>query len=149
MVYFVIDYYLKEKGMVWKSKIIDYVGWMKNMFYIDCIEINGMECVFFIIYGGQNFLIVKIQGYFEEDMMYDVMLVLKSRMEVFYVIYVLGYYYGSISYLFKGDFCIERCIEFLFVLSKGVLQVDLFIYYFMVEYYLKVVCCCLLECEGF
>ena len=35
------------------------------------------------------------------------------------------------------------------VLSKGVLQADLFIHHPMVEYYLKAVRCCLLECEGF
>ena len=35
------------------------------------------------------------------------------------------------------------------MLSKGVLQADLFIHHPMVEYYLKAVRCCLLECEGF
>ena len=92
---------------------------------------------------------VKIQGYSEEDMMYDVMLVLKSRTEVPYATYAPGHYYGSISHLPKGDFCIERRIELPPVLSKGVLQADLFIHHPMVEYYLKAVRCCLLECEGF
>lgn len=144
-----IDYYLKEKGTVRKSKIIDYVGWTKNTFHIDCIEINGTECASSTIHGGQNFLTVKIQGYSEEDMMYDVMLVLKSRTEVPYATYAPGHYYGSISHLPKGDFCIERRIGFPPVLSKGVLQADLFIHHPMVEYYLKAVRCCLLECEGF
>ena len=144
-----IDYYLKEKGTVRKSKIIDYVGWTKNTFHIDCIEINGTECASSTIHGGQNFLTVKIQGYSEEDMMYDVMLVLKSRTEVPYASYAPGHYYGSISHLPKGDFCIERRIGLPSVLSKGVLQADLFIHHPMVEYYLKAVRCCLLECEGF
>lgn len=144
-----IDYYLKEKGTVRKSKIIDYVGWTKNTFHIDCIEINGTECASSTIHGGQNFLTVKIQGYSEEDMMYDVMLVLKSRTEVPYATYAPGHYYGSISHLPKGDFCIERRIGLPPVLSKGVLQADLFIHHPMVEYYLKAVRCCLLECEGF
>ena len=56
-----IDYYLKEKGTVRKSKIIDYVGWTKNTFHIDCIEINGTECASSTIHGGQNFLTVKIR----------------------------------------------------------------------------------------
>lgn len=48
------------------------------------------------------FLTVKIQGYSEEDMMYDVMLVLKSRTEVPYATYAPGHYYGvSVIYL-KG-----------------------------------------------
>ena len=144
-----IDYYLKEKGTVRKSKIIDYVGWTKNTLHIDCIEINGTECASSTIHGGQNFLTVKIQGYSEEDMMYDVMLVLKSRTEVPYATYAPGHYYGSISHLPKGDFCIERRIGLPPVLSKGVLQADLFIHHPMVEYYLKAVRCCLLECEGF
>lgn len=46
----------------------------------------------------------EIQGYSEEDMMYDVMLVLKSRTEVPYATYAPGHYYGSISHLPKGDF---------------------------------------------
>lgn len=144
-----IDYYLKEKGTVRKSKIIDYVGWTKNTLHIDCIEINGTECASSTIHGGQNFLTVKIQGYSEEDMMYDVMLVLKNRTEVPYATYAPGHYYGSISHLPKGDFCIERRIGLPPVLSKGVLQADLFIHHPMVEYYLKAVRCCLLECEGF
>lgn len=121
----------------------------KNTFHIDCIEINGTECASSTIHGGQNFLTVKIQGYSEEDIMYDVMLVLKSRTEVPYATYAPGHYYGSISHLPKGDFCIERRIGLPPVLSKGVLQADLFIHHPMVEYYLKAVRCCLLECEGF
>ena len=77
------------------------------------------------------------------------MLDLKIRTEVPYATYAPGHYYGSISHLPKGDFCIERRIGLPSVLSKGVLQADLFIHHPMVEYYLKAVRCCLLECEGF
>lgn len=55
----------------------------------------------------------------------------------------------GVSVIYLKDFCIERRIGLPPVLSKGVLQADLFIHHPMVEYYLKAVRCCLLECEGF
>lgn len=144
-----VDFYLKEKERIRNNKIIDHVDWKKDTLHIDCIEINGTENAASVIHGGQNTLAVKIQGHCDEDMTYDVMLVLKNRAEVPYATYAPGHYYGNINRLPKGNFCIEKCIKFPAVLSKGILLVDLFIHHPMVEYYLKAVNCCSLECEGF
>ncbi len=144
-----INHYLKDKETVRKNKIIDNVNWKKNTLHIDCIEINGTEYATSVIHCGQHVLTVKIQGHSDEDMTYDVMLALKSQTEVPYATYAPGHYYGNICHLSKGDFCIERRIGLPSVLSKGILQADLFIHHPMVEYYLKAVNCCSLECEGF
>lgn len=144
-----ISLYLKGKETVQKNRIIDNVKWKKNTLHIDCIEINGTEYATSVIHGGQNFLTVKIQGHSDADMTYDVMLVLNSQAEMPYATYAPGHYYGNISHLPKGNFCIERNIKLPNVLSKGILQADLFIHHPMVEYYLKAVNCCTLECEGF
>ena len=144
-----IGLYLKEKETIRMNKIIDHVKWKKDTLHIDSIEINGTEHADSVIHGGQRVLVVKIQGHCDEDMMYDVMLVLKSQAEVPYATYAPGHYDGNISRLSKGAFCIEKRIELPAVLSKGSLGVDLFLHHPMVEYYLKAVNCCTLECEGF
>lgn len=144
-----INFYLKDKETMQGNKIIDNVNWKKNTLHIDCLEINGTEYTTSVIHSGRRFLTVKIQGYSDEDMTYDVMLVLKNRSDLPYATYAPGHYYGNISHLSKGSFCIERCIGLPAILSKGILQVDLFIHHPMVEYYLKAVNCCSLDCEGF
>lgn len=144
-----IECYLKDKETVRRSRIIDNIDWMKNTLRIDCIEINGTEFATSVIHGNQKKLTVKIKGYCDEEIRYDVMLVLKSQTEIPYATYAPGHYYGDISRLSKGDFCIEKYIKLPAVLSKGIFQVDLFIHHPMVEYYLKAVNCCSLESEGF
>lgn len=144
-----IKLYLEVKEEIKSNKIIDKVNWRKNTLHIDVIKINETELSTSVITNGQDFLTIEIRGNSEENMMYDVMLVLKSQSEVPYATYAPGHYYGNISHLQKGEFCIKKEIKLPSILSKGIFHVDLFIHHPMVEYYLKAIDCCSLECEGF
>lgn len=145
----VIDFYLQDKETVGAAKIVDNIRWKKDTLHIDRIEINGTENFSSTIKSDQYFLTVRIQGHSEEDMMYDVMLVLKNQTDVPYATYAPGHYNGDIGHLKKGDFDIKRTIYLPSILSKGVLNVDLYIHHPMVEYFLKAPNCCSLECMGY
>jgi lipopolysaccharide transport system ATP-binding protein len=56
---------------------------------------------------------------------------------------------GDINHAPKGHFSIHRQVKLPQILTKGIINVDLFIHHPMVEYYLKAPGCCTLECEGY
>ena len=85
----------------------------------------------------------------EEDMTYDIMMVLKSKEGIPLATYAKGHYMGDIQHAPKGHFKIHKQVKLPKILTKGIINVDLFIHHPMVEYYFKAPSCCVLECEGF
>ena len=144
-----IENYLQDKGSIQNYKIINNIKWKKDSLRIDNIEINGTSESNSIIKSQQKVLTVKITGYSEEDLNYDIMLIFKSNVEIPYATYAPGHYYGNILHLKKGEFDIEKHVELPKIMSKGFIKVDLFIHHPMVEYILQAPDCCTLECEGF
>jgi len=82
-------------------------------------------------------------------MSYDVMMTLKSKEGIPFATYAIGHYMGEIQHLKKGEFSITRSVELPKILSKGIINVDLFIHHPMVEYLMMALNCCSLESEGF
>ena len=101
------------------------------------------------IRNGQSSLDITINGYAEEDMSYDIMMILKSKEGIPFATYAIGHYMGDIQSLKKGFFSLKRTIELPKILSKGIINVDLFFHHPMVEYLMKAPDCCSLESEGF
>lgn len=144
-----LEHYLQNEEEKRNDIILNNIQWTKHTLKITNIEINDTISSESTIRNGQEKLTVRIEGYAKETMPYDVFLVFKNKDGIPYATYAKGHYYGEIQKLKEGDFCIKREIELPKILSKGVLMVDLFICYPMVEYYLKASNCCVLYSEGF
>lgn len=143
-----INHYLEATDAVQGSKILDNVKWTKHTLKIVGIEINGTECSYSVIKSHQRKLEVKIKGYTDEKMIYDVMLVIKNKDDIPYASYSLGHNMGDIHSCEAGEFCISRMIELPPILNKGIIKVDLNLHHPMVEWLMKAPDCCTMECEG-
>ena len=144
-----LDHYLKDDDGKQNDLIVNNIKWKKNTVEISNIEINNSKESYSTIKNGQRHLDVLIEGTSEEDMAYDVMMILKSKEGVPLASYAKGHYMGNIEHNTKGHFVIHKQIELPKILTKGVVNVDLYIHHPMVEYYLKAPYCCILDCEGF
>ena len=132
-----------------QDRIIDNVKFTKSTVKVNKIEINGTELSESTIQGDQRELTVRIEGHSEEDLHYDVMLILRNKDGVPLATYAKGHYMGDIQHLPAGDFTIERTIELPEILSRGAVFVDLYLHHPMVEYQLKAPNCCTLETMGY
>ena len=144
-----LEHYLKIDNSAQKEKIIDNVKFTKSTLKITNIEINGTELSESTIQSNQCELTLKIEGHSQEDMNYDVMLILHNKDGMPYATYARGHYMGDIQHQPAGDFVIERTIELPEILSRGNVYVDLFLHHPMVEYQLKAPNCCVLETMGY
>lgn len=144
-----LDHYLRMDDTAQQDRIIDNVKFTKSMVKVNKIEINGTELSESTIQGDQRELTVRIEGHSEEDLHYDVMLILRNKDGVPLATYAKGHYMGDIQHLPAGDFAIERTIELPEILSRGSVFVDLYLHHPMVEYQLKAPNCCTLETMGY
>ena len=144
-----LDHYLKNGELIQQGRIIYNVKWVKHTLRINSITINGTEESMSTIRNGQSSLYITIDGYAEEDMSYDIMMTLKSKEGIPFATYAIGHYMGEIQSLKKGAFSLKRTIELPKILSKGIINVDLYLHHPMVEYLMKAPDCCSLESEGF
>ena len=144
-----LDHYLKEDDGRQDELIVNNIKWKKSTITIDRIEINNTPESYSIIRNGQQYIDVLIEGSTDEDMVYDVMMVMKSKEGIPFATYAKGHYMGNIQHAAKGHFLIHRQVLLPKILTKGVINVDLSIHHPMVEYYFKAPGCCILECEGF
>lgn len=144
-----IDLYLENNHNVTGKKISDNIVWLKSGLKIECVKINNTEESYSIIYGGQKQLDIEIIGYSEEILNMDVMLVFKSKEGNPMMSFALGHSEGNLEKIGRGKFSVFKAIEWPERINKGLLRVDLFLHHPMVEYYMKAIDCCLLDCEGF
>lgn len=144
-----LDHYLKDDNGAQKEKIIDNIKFTKDTLKISQIEINNTALSESTIQSNQRELRIRITGHTEEEMHYDVMLILRNKEGVPYATYAKGHYLGEIQHQPSGDFVIERTIEIPEILTRGLLYVDLFLHHPMVEYLMKAPNCCVLETIGF
>ena len=144
-----LDHYLKDDDGKQDDLILNNIKWKKNTIEIKNVEINNSKESYSLIKNGQETLDVLIEGTSEEDMTYDIMMVLKSKEGVPFATYARGHYMGDIQHLPKGKFTIHRQVRLPKILTKGIINVDLNIHHPMVEYYFRAPNCCVLECEGF
>lgn len=144
-----VEVYLENGRRLAGTDIIDHIDWVKPGIKITSVRINGTESACSVVYGEQKVLEVRIEGYTDESLNADVMLVFKSREGYPLMSFALGHSRGWMDRLEKGPFVLSRCIAWPEHLNRGILKVDLFLHHPMVEYYLKAADCCTLECEGY
>lgn len=144
-----LNHYLNDNDNNHNEMIINNIKWKKTTLTIKNIEINQSKLAISTLKSGQKSLEIKIDGYTEEDMTYDVMIILKSKEGIPLASYARGHYDGLIKHEKKGDFSIKNTIELPHRLARGIINVDLYIHHPTVEYYLKAPNCCILESEGY
>jgi lipopolysaccharide transport system ATP-binding protein len=144
-----LEHYLKVDDGKHEELIVNNIKWKKNTIKINNIEINNSKESYSLIKNGQEYLDILIEGTSEEDMVYDIMMVLKSKEGIPFATYAKGHYMGDIQHQPAGDFMIERTIELPEILTRGSIYVDLFLHHPMVEYQLKAPNCCVLETMGY
>ena len=148
-IYDTINHYLKDDDSNQVKLIIDSIKWKKRSLSIDKIEINKSFKTTSTIKSGQKELEVLIEGKTEEEMVYDIMLIFKSKDGIPLASYARGHYDGYIKHQGIGSFQFKKSILLPPILSRGIIHVDLFIHHPTVEYYLKAPNCCILESEGY
>lgn len=129
--------------------IINNIKWVKPTLSISNIEINKSKLSTSTLKSGQQILEVRIDGHTDEEMIYDTMIILKSKDGIPLASYARGHYDGFIKHQKNGDFSIQSNIELPKILTRGIINVDLYIHHPTVEYYLKAPNCCILESEGY
>ncbi len=129
--------------------IINNIKWIKPTLSISNIEINKSKLSTSTLKSGQQILEVRIDGHTDEEMIYDIMIILKSKDGIPLASYARGHYDGLIKHQKNGDFSIQSDIELPKILTRGIINVDLYIHHPTVEYYLKAPNCCVLESEGY
>ena len=144
-----LDHYLKIDESAQKEKIIDNIKYTKSTIKVTDIKINGTELSESTIQSNQQELKIMIKGNSQEELHYDVMLILRNKDGMPYATYAKGHYMGDIQHLPAGDFIIERTIMLPEILTRGSIYVDLFLHHPMVEYQLKAPNCCILETMGY
>lgn len=143
-----IEHYLNENDVFKYDEIIKNVLYTKHTLHIKNIEINNSQYANTVIKSGQKSLKVVIEGETDDDMTYDVMLVIKNMDDVPLAMFAPGHYLGDIRHQKKGNFRIERNIELPRFISCGVFKIDLFMHHPMVEWLLEAPECCVIESEG-
>ena len=144
-----LNHYLKINDHAQKAKIIDNIKYTKSTLKISNIEINGTDFSESTIQSNQHELMLKIEGYSQEELHYDVMLIIRNKDGIPYATYAKGHYMGNIQHLLAGNFIIERTIELPEILTQGTIYIDLFLHHPMVEYQLKAPNCCVIETIGY
>jgi lipopolysaccharide transport system ATP-binding protein len=144
-----LNHYLKDDNGIKDKLIINNLKWKKATLSITNIEINNSKFAASTIRSGQQSLEIKIEGITEEDMVYDVMVILKSKDGIPLASYARGHYDGLIKHQKPGKFIFKNSISLPQILTRGIVTVDLFIHHPTVEYYLKAPNCCILESEGY
>ena len=144
-----LQFYLHSGSLESGHKIIDSVIQHKNTIHFEKIMINGTENNQSVIPSSQHTLSLCIEGYSDEDLKTDVMLILKSKSETPMAALAEGYYRGILDNIPKGHFSIKKTLQLPKFLSNGRLYCDLNMHYPRVEWHLQAPNCCCLDCEGY
>ena len=144
-----LNYYLHSGPQKEGSKIIDSVQQHKPSLHLKRIMINNTENNQSTITSNQHELSLIIEGYSDEVLKTDILLILKNQSEVPLASLAEGYYKGKVDIIPKGEFCIKKTIQLPKFLTVGRLYCDLMMHHPRVEWHLQAPNCCCLDCEGY
>ena len=143
-----LKFYLNDVPLNKENRIIDTIKQQKPTILFHRIFINGTEQSSSTITSEQNTLTLRIEGYTQEEIKTDVMLILKTKEGTPLATLAEGHYLGTIQTIPVGDFIIEKEILLPEFLSNGQLYCDLMMHHPMVEWQMQAPNCCVLNCEG-
>ena len=143
-----INHYLHNDGATSGTKIIDNIEWVKPGIELRSISINGTEEACSTIKSSQEKLNLKIVGHSQYELQTDVSLTFVNEEENPLASYSYSDNRGKLFDM-KGDFCIDVDLRIPRTIYKGIIKVNLHFHQPNVEFYVKGMSCCILECEGF
>ena len=143
-----IDHYLHNGGASSGRKIIDNIDWVKPGIELHSISINGTEESCSTIKNSQEKLNLRIVGHSQYDLQTDISLTFLNDEENPLASYSYCDNQGKLFNL-NGDFCIDVDLRIPLTIYKGLLKVNLHFHQPNVEFFVKGLSCCTLECEGF
>ncbi len=144
-----VNHYLQVYKINSDNKIIDYIQWKKHNIRISNIEFNGTDNALSTITPSQHTLRIRIEGYTDEDIQTDLMLIIKNENEVPMAALAEGHSKGILQPIRKGDFTLERNIQLPKFMGSGDYVVDIYMHHPMVEYQLKATNCACLHIDGY
>lgn len=144
-----LQFYLHHGTQITRKKIIDSIVQHKSTIHFEKIMINGTENSHSILPSAQHTLSVYIEGYADEEMKTDVMLILKTKDEIPLGSIAEGYYRGKLDTIPQGHFVINKTILLPKFLTSGRLFCDLNMHFPRVEWQLQAPNCCCIDCEGY
>jgi lipopolysaccharide transport system ATP-binding protein len=144
-----IDRYLENNASEATERIIDNKKWVKKGLTIRKVEVNGSEESTVELSNAHSYLDVRLEGTCDQEWNTDLMVTIKSKEGHPLMTYALGHSDGKIMHLPKGDFVINKRIMLPERINRGTLKMDICLHHPMVEWQLKMIDCCTLECEGF
>lgn len=144
-----LQFYLHHGTQITRKKIIDSIVQHKSTIHFEKIMINGTENSHSILPSAQHTLSVYIEGYADEEMKTDVMLILKTKDEIPLGSIAEGYYRGKLDTIPQGHFVINKTILLPKFLTSGRLLCDLNMHFPRVEWQLQAPNCCCIDCEGY
>ncbi len=143
-----LRYYLNEIPTNLSGTIINSIKQHKPSIHFYKILINGTEERRSTICSNQSILNLRIEGYTDEELKTDVMLIMRTKDGIPLATLAEGHYRGIIQTIPKGNFIINKDIILPRFLSNGQLYCDLMMHHPMVEWQLRATNCCILDCEG-
>ena len=140
-----LQVYEKNNG----SKIIENIQWKKHNISILNIELNGTDSTHSTITPSQHTLSIRIEGYTDEDILTDLMLIIKNKDEVPMASLAEGHSKGILQHVRKGIFKLERKILLPKFMGCGDYIIDVYMHHPMIEFQLKAPNCALLHIDGY
>ena len=113
------------------------------------IELNGTENANSTISSAQRTLNVCVEGYTDEDILTDLMLILKNKDGVPMASLAEGHSKGILQKIEKGNFKIERNIQLPKFMGTGDYNVDICMHHPMFEFHFQAVDCAILHIDGY
>jgi len=145
-----VNYYL-ENGNIssFDKRILDAVKFTKSSVRLTRISINGTEKCFSTIVSGQHSLELEVEGYAEEPISTDLMMIIKNRDDVPMASFAEGHSKGKLENISAGNFRIIKRVALPKFLSRGEYLVDLYMHHPMVEWHMEAPACAVLDIQGY
>lgn len=144
-----VNHYLQVYNTASDGKIIDNIQWKKHSITISRIELNNTEESHSTITPSQHTLNVCIEGYTDEEIQTDLMLILKNKDEVPMASLAEGHSKGILEHLKKGRFKLERNIQLPKFMGSGDYKIDIYLHHPMMEYQMKAANCANIHIDGY
>lgn len=146
-----INHYLKmsQPSNKQENRIVNNIAWHKSGFQVTNILFNNTDYSSSILESGKNTLNITVTGESDENLLADLMVIIKNKDEVPMATLAEGHNKGILTTINKGKFTIKKQIILPKYLSSGDYIIDINIHRPMVEWYMRAPHCAELHIDGY
>lgn len=146
-----INHYLKISQSFNKqeNKIVNNIAWHKSGFQVTNILFNDTDHNSSTLESGKNILNITVEGESDENLLADLMVIIKNKDEVPMATLAEGHNKGILTSINTGKFTIKKQIILPKYLSSGDYIIDINIHRPMVEWYMRAPHCAELHIDGY